>query len=424
MKHLLPMSLKQLNHLDVLRRAERSEITQCKAAAMLAVTDRTIRRQLVRLQTEGPGFLQHGLKDRPSHNKIPEIEKRKIEQLLRARYADFGPTFAAEKLREEHDIDRDPKTIRLIQVRLGLFTPRKALKKAEHRFWRIRRSIFGEMAQFDGSYHPWLEDRLLDTNGQPAELCLLLSVDDATGNILDAQFADHEGVLPVMGFWLSYAHIYGIPKAVYLDRFSTYSMNMKLAAENPDTLTQFERAAKEVGMEVIHAYSPQAKGRVENKFGTLQDRLVKEMRLKYICTVKEANLFLRQTFIPSYNQKFGKPAAKPGDLHRQPAKRELTDILPFIFCRREKRTIQNDFTLPYKKVRLQLLPTPKLAMRPKEQVEVHELPNGSLKLFVRGKQANFHPIHEPHTNIKRIAAPQTLITSKTGHFNFRQNRTF
>lgn len=424
MKHLLPMSLKQLNHLDVLRRAERSEITQCQAAAMLAITDRTIRRQLVRLKTEGPAFLQHGLKGYLSHNKMPETERQKIEKLLRTRYADFGPTFAAEKLREEHAINRDPKTIGLIQARLGLFTPCKRLKKAEHRLWRTRRSIFGEMVQFDGSYHPWLEGRLLDTNGHPAKLCLLLAVDDATGNILDAQFADHEGVLPVMGFWLSYAHIHGIPKAVYLDRFSTYSMNMKLAAENPDTLTQFERAAKEAGLEVIHAYSPQAKGRVENAFGTLQDRLVKEMRLKNICDAKEANLFLRQTFIPSYNQKFGKAAAKPGNLHRQPGEQELIDILPFIFCRREKRTIQNDFTFPYKKTRLQLLPTPRLAMRPKEQVEVHELPNGSLKVLVRGRQANFHPILEPHTDIKNITVPSTLITSKTGHFNFRQNRTF
>lgn len=166
---------------------------------MLQVDDRTIRRQLVRLETEGPGFLQHGLKGQPSHNKIPEMERRKIEQLLRTRYADFGPTLASEKLREEHAINCDPKTIGLIQVRLGLFTPRKALKKTEHRFWRVRRSTFGEMAQFDGSYHPWLENRLLDAQGRPAELCLLLAVDDATGNILDAQFADHEGVLPVMG---------------------------------------------------------------------------------------------------------------------------------------------------------------------------------------------------------------------------------
>ena len=411
MEQTLPMSLRQLSHLDVLRRVARSEITQIKAASMLRVTDRTVRRQLIRLATEGPKFLQHGHKGQPSHNRLLSDEMKKIERLLREKYPDFGPTFAAEKLAETNGIDRDPKTIRRIQVRLGLFTPRKASKKNEHRFWRIRPSVFGEMAQFDGSYHRWLEDRLLDAMGQPAELCLLLAVDDATGHILDAQFAAHEGVLPVMGFWLSYAHIHGVPKAIYLDRFSTYSMNMKLAKENPDTLTQFERAAKEVGIDVIHAYSPQAKGRVENMFGTLQDRLVKEMRLRNIMTVEEANTFLRKIFIPSYNRKFGKVPAVHGDLHRKPSERELQDILPHIFCRRESRIVQNDFTIPYKTKWFQLLPTPRLAVRPKEKVEVHEFPNGSISLHVRGKQANFHTIQERQNKTKTANLPQTLVLS-------------
>lgn len=378
---------------------------------MIHATDRTIRRQLARLEHEGPAFLQHGLKGQPSHNRIPDRETKQIERLLRERYPDFGPTFAAEKLLEFHGVDRDPKTIRRIQVRLGLFTPRRALKKVAHRFWRMRRSTFGEMVQFDGSYHPWLEDRLFDAQGRSAELCLLLAVDDATGNILDAQFAPHEGVLPVMGFWLAYAHIHGLPKSVYLDRFSTYSMNVKLAAENPDTLTQFERAAKEAGVDVIHAYSPQAKGRVENAFGTLQDRLVKELRLRNILTVEEANAFLRKTFIPSYNRKFGKAPARLGDLHRKPTERELRDILPHVFCRREHRVIQNDFTVPYKTRRFQLLPTPRLAVRPKEQVEVHEFPNGSVSLLIRGKKANFHPLPKRQILSQRTVATPTLIAS-------------
>lgn len=387
MQTILPMSVRQLNHLDILRRAERAELTQQKAAALLMVTDRTVRRQLLRLKKEGPGFLQHGQKGHPSHNRLPAKEAGQIEALLRTKYPDFGPTFAAEKLLELHGIHHDPKTIRRIQVRLGLFIPRRAQTRIIHRFKRERRATRGELVQFDGSYHNWFEGR-----GGITKSCLLLAVDDATGDILDAQFGDHEGVLPVMSFWLAYAHIHGIPRAVYLDRFSTYSMNVKLARENPDTLTQFERAAKECGMEVIHAYSPQAKGRVENAFGTLQDRLVKELRLANISTITEANTFLRRSFIPSYNRKFGKAPAHFGDLHRKPTERELRDILPYIFCRRETRVIQNDFTLPYKTVRLQLLPTPRLAMRPKERVEVHELPGGSIHLFLRGKPANFHPI--------------------------------
>lgn len=411
MQHLLPMSLKRLNHLDVLLRAERSEMTRRKAAALLHITDRTVRRQLVRLANEGPVFLQHGLKGRPSNNQIPDKEKERIKQLLLEQYPDFGPTFASEKLLEIHDIDRDPKTIRRIQVGLNLFVPRKTVKKVVHRSWRVRRPVFGELVQFDGSYHPWLEDRLLDLDGHPTELCLLLAIDDATGSILDAQFAPHEGVLPVMGFWLEYAGIHGLPKAIYLDRFSTYSMNMKLAKENPDTLTQFERAAKETGIEVIHAYSSQAKGRVENIFGTLQDRLVKEMRLANIHTVEKANIFLRKTFIPAYNKRFACQAAVQGNLHRKPSKQELSDVLPYVFCRRERRVIQNDFTFPYKTAWFQLLPTPRLAMRPKETVEVYELPNEEIRLLIRGKPAKFLPILKRSKNKKTTVALKTLVAS-------------
>jgi transposase len=381
------MSLRQLNHLDLLRRVERSELTERKAADLLRVTDRTVRRQLARLDEEGPGFLRHGLKGQPSNNRMPDKEAEKIEELLREKYSDFGPTFAAEKLAELHGIDRDPKTVRRILIRLGLFIPRRSRTQAVHRFWRIRRSIIGELVQFDGSYHDWFEGR-----GGISEACLLLAIDDATGGILDAQFAPHEGVLPVMGFWLSYAAIHGIPRAVYLDRFSTYSMNMKIAAENPDTLTQFERAATDVGMKIIHAHSPQAKGRVENAFGTLQDRLIKEMRLKNIRGIEEANVFLRRIFIPAYNRKFGRAPAKPGDLHRKPTERELGDVLPYVFCRKETRVVRNDFTLPYKTAWFQLLPTPRLAVRPKERVDVHEMPDESIQLFVRGKRANFLPL--------------------------------
>ena len=403
METLLPMSLRQLNHLDLLRRVERSEITERKAADLLQVTDRTIRRQLARLDEEGPGFLKHGLKGQPSNNRLPDQETKKIEKLLREKYPDFGPTFAAEKLSELHDIDRDAKTVRRILINLKLFIPRRVRTKVVHRFWRVRRSMRGELVQFDGSYHDWFEGR-----GGISEACLLLAVDDATGHILDAQFAPHEGVLPIMGFWLSYAAIHGIPQAVYLDRFSTYSMNMKLAAENPDTLTQFERAAKDVGMGVIHAHSPQAKGRVENAFGTLQDRLVKEMRLAGIGGVEAANVFLRRTFIPSYNRKFGKAPAKPGDLHRKPTEREQKDVLPYVFCRKETRVVRNDFTLPYKTAWFQLLPTPRLAVRPKERVDVHELPDESIRLVVRGKRANFLPLPTRPTGTSGAATTLTV----------------
>lgn len=389
MHDTLPMSLRQLNHLDILRRVERAEITQCAAAALLGVTDRTVRRQDARLAAVGPESLVHGLKGQRSNNRMPEKEEQKIVLLLGKQYPDFGPTFAAEKLLELHKVVRDPRTVRRIQVGLGLFSPRRLRVPVEHRTARVPRPSIGDLIQFDGSYHDWFEGR-----GGIVEACLLLAVDDATGGITSASFAAHEGVSPVMAFWLNYAGEHGIPRAVYLDRFSTYSMNMKVAAENPDTLTQFERAAKEVGMEVIHAQSPQAKGRVERKFRDLQDRLVKEMRLRGIASIAEANAFLAKRFIPSFNRKFARPPAKKGDQHRKPSEAELTDVLPFVFCRRESRVITNDFTFPYGKTRLQLLKTPRLTMRPKERVDVHELPSGDIHLFVRGRPANFRPAAE------------------------------
>lgn len=402
MEHTLPMSVKQLNVLDILRRVGRGELTAVKAGAILHIDERSVRRKVGRLLGEGPVSLQHGLKGRMSNNALPPKEANRIQQLLRTKYPDFGPTFAAEKLCELHHIHRDPKTIRSIQIRLGLWKPRSSRTAAEHRFFRERRDVFGEMQQFDGSYHDWFEGR-----GGIGEACLLLAIDDATGCITHAWFAPHEGVLPVMGFWLEYAHLQGLPKAIYLDRFSTYSMNVKLSRENPDTLTQFERAAKEVGMEVIHAMSPQAKGRVERVFETLQDRLPKELRLRGISTVEEANQFLATTFIPLFNKKFGRDAKRSGNLHRKPSERELTDILPYIFCRREKRTIQNDFTVPYKTRWFQLLPTPRLAMRPKESLWVHEFPDGDIRLLVRGKQANFCSL--PHRQTKTKQRAQTLV---------------
>lgn len=407
MEKLLPMSQKQLNKLDILKRTSRKEMTQEHAASLLKVRPRTIRRQLKKLDLEGPKSLHHGLTGKPSNNSLPQKEILKIEQLLKNKYPDFGPTLVTEKLYEIHGIKRDPKTVESIQIRLGLFKPRRQRKKSKHREWRLPRATFGELVQFDGSYHDWFEGR-----GEIHESCLLLAVDDATGKIIHAKFAPHEGVLPVMDFWLEYIGINGVPREIYLDRFSTYSMNVKLAKENPDTLTQFERVCREVGMGVVHAYSSQAKGRVERKFKTLQDRLVKEMRLRNICSIEEANDFLVNEYIETLNKKFFKEARQKGDLHRKPTKHELAKIFPYIFCRLSSRVIQNDFTISYKNIWLQILPTKRLAMRPRETAWVHEMPDESLHVFVRGKEANHAVIAKQiHNRVKSTKQLKTLIYS-------------
>jgi transposase len=387
---LFPMSHRQLKMLDILERVRRRELSQVKAATLLEVTDRTIRNRIDRLEREGSASLIHGMTGQTSNNRLSETEEQRIADLLKRHYPDFGPTFAAEKLRDLHGIDHDPKTIRRIQIAEGLWDPKTRSAIEAHRSWRLRRATLGELIQFDGSYEWWLEDRY------PTKLCLLAAIDDATGNILSASFGPHEGVLPVMGFWSDYARIHGLPKAIYLDRFSTYSMNLKDAKENQDTATQFERACNELGIDVIHAHSPQAKGRVERLFRTLQDRLVKELRLAGIRTLEEANRFLKEAFIPRFNERFGRSPVDPSDLHRKLSDPELT-TLPRMLCRRETRTLRNDFTIPFRHTWYQLLPTPRLALRPKDKVTIHELPDESIRLAVRGKDVLFKEIVERRT---------------------------
>jgi hypothetical protein len=397
------MSYAQLNVHDILRRVERHEVTQAKAAELLKVTDRTVRNRLDRLKREGPSSLIHGLTGKRSNHRLLDSEEKRIEKILKTRYPDFGPELAMEKLSEVHGIDHDPKTIRRIQIASGLWHPKRRCAIETHRAWRLPRSSLGELLQFDGSYEYWLEDRY------PGKLCLLLAIDDATGRILHASFGPHEGVLPVMGFWNEYVRIHGLPKAIYLDRFSTYSMNLKDARENQDTATQFERACHELGIEVIHANSPQAKGRVERVFRTLQDRLIKELRLAGIRAAEEANVFLKDLFIPRFNERFGRTPSNPSDLHRKLGEREQLG-LSRIFCRMELRTLRNDFTIPFRNAWYQILPTPRLALRPKDEVVVHEYPDRSLILTVRDKDVLFKEITERRTWALRPER-RTLIPS-------------
>lgn len=400
-KPSVSLTPEQISEHDILQRVIRREMSTVHAAELLHLTPRTIRRKKDLLLQYGPAALIHGLTGKRSNARIHEDEEVLVGSLLKEKYSDFGPTFAAEKLRELHGINRSSNTIQRIMEDIGLWSSKKHKASPVHREWRMRRSCFGELVQFDGSYEWWLEDRY------PLKLCLLAAIDDATGKILFARFEYNEGVFPVMRFWQSYIEQNGVPQSIYLDRFSTYSMNVKAAKENPDTATQFERAAKDLGINLIHALSPQAKGRVERLFETLQDRLVKELRLAGINTPEDANIFLEKTYIDVFNQRFAKEAAKQGDLHRTLGEKERA-TLPLILCRREQRVLQNDFTISYKSIRYQLLSTPRLLMRPKDEVLVHELPDATIRLFIRNKEAPWKKIKDRNGWAGELAAPLPL----------------
>lgn len=379
------MSQKEASRYDIIQKAIKKEIKGVEAAEMLNLTDRHIRRLKKKVSRYGIKGLIHANRGKPSKRKLPEKEAEKIKKLLHKHYSDFGPTFAAEKLDEVHKIKRDSKTIRAIMIREELWKPKRK-KKQEYRSWRQRRATFGELEQYDGSYEHWFEDRGL-------KCCLLASIDDATGKITHAKFDEHEGVEPTFNFWQEYFQINGKPHEIYVDKFSTYSMNHKLAKENLDTLTQFQRAMQQLNVGVINAHSSQAKGRVERLFKTLQDRLIKELRLNNISTVKKANEFLEKTFIPNFNARFSVIPRSEANLHKSLTQQEKNQF-PSIFCRHYERTIRSDYTLSYKNSWYQLEETQSVVMFKKEKVAVEERFDGAIKFKLRGKYLNYKQLPE------------------------------
>ena len=401
MKHII-MSVKEVEKVKVVRDILAGRRMQKDEAERLGVTTRCIRNWMSSFDTDGPEGLVHGNRGKISPRRVPKKEQNKIVSLIRSKYPDFGPTFACEKLSEEHQISRDPKTIRSIMMKEKLWIPGTNTKlTAVHRAWRERRAKLGELVQFDGSYHHWFEDR--EGTG---EECLLAAIDDATGEILYACFATDEGTLPVMGFWTIYANKHGLPVCVYVDRFSTYKMTQEMAKQNPDVKTQLERAFATLGVTLVFALSPQAKGRVERLFKTLQNRLVKELRLRNISTLKEANRFLEKTFIPAYNRKFRVDPREQGNAHRPFSSREL-QLLPETLCRLESRVVQNDFTCSFKTQWFQMLPSKGLAIRPQDPVVVREYPDRTLSFTIRSKRVQTKSIP------KRISTAASRRTKTT-----------
>lgn len=352
--------------------------------------------------------LIHGNRGQESYNKIDGGEKERIVKLLHKHYHDFGPTFAGEKLLENHNITHDSKTIRQIMIDEGLWKPRSKKKQSEHRQWRERRACYGEMVQFDGSYEHWFENRN-DTN----KVCLLAAIDDATGNIVHARFDKHEGVFPVFGFWQEYIIKNGKPRSIYLDKFSTYNVNHKLAKENGDTLTQFERVCDELKIEPIKANSPQAKGRVERLFETLQDRLVKELRLANISNTAEANIFLEKIFIPKFNSRFSVEPKNQTNLHQKLHKKEINQ-LSGIFSRQTERTILNDFTFSFKKQWYQLTKEQAATICKKDIIIVEEQLDKTIKIRLRNKYLNYRLLPKrPEKQKTSVKMPWIIPASKS-----------
>ncbi len=257
------------------------------------------------------------------------------------------------------------------------------------------------MLQFDGSYHKWAEDRA-------GEWCLLAAIDDATGIPAKAKFDTDEGVFPVFKFWKEYAREHGKPRSIYLDKFSTYKMSQRVAVENHETQTQFQRAMGQLGIEPITAHSPQAKGRIERMFSTFQDRLVKEMRLRNISTIEEANKFLEEEFLPNYKTKYAVEPASKVNLH-QPLNQNEKSKLNSIFSKQTTRLVKNDFTISFNNQWHQLLKEQPATVRKQDKITVEERLDGTIHFSIRGKYLNTKVITERPQKIKK---PEWILPSK------------
>lgn len=401
----ITMSLSEIKKYDIIKKVISKELNGSEAAELLNLTSRHIRRLKKKVSGNGIKTLAHGNRGKPGNRRLSDKENKKIADLIRRKYPDFGPTLATEKLIELNKIERSRGAIRAIMIREEIWKP-KSKKKETHREWRQRKASKGELVQYDGSYEHWFEDR-------GPEVCLLASIDDADSEVR-ARFDEHEGVEPTFSYWRNYIENCGKPNAIYVDRFSTYSMNHKLAKENPDTLTQFERAMKELNIGIIHAHSPQAKGRVEKLFRTLQDRLIKELRLAGISAIKEANEFLEKKFLPKFNAKFMVEPRAKANLHKNLNEQEKKK-LDSVFSRQYVKSVMNDFTISHKKKCYQLEKIQPATICKQDKVTVEEQIDGSIKIRLRSKYLNYRLLPEKPKKINSKGSLSWVIPQSKGH---------
>ncbi len=332
----LRMSRKERDRMKVMEQVQRGLMSQVKAAEVLRLSVRQVRRLEGRYRREGDMGLVHRSRGRPSSRRIDEAVRRRALEWIEHRYRDFGPTLAAEYLAREARIEASRETVRGWMIQAGIW--RGSRKKRPHRRRRPRRRCRGELVQVDTSIHDWFEGR-----GETA--VLITMIDDATNHVFQRFFASDTTVanMAIIG---DYIARHGRPIALYTDWASHFkhTSHRKERRMMREKQTQIERALGELGIELIAARSPQAKGRVERRFGVDQDRLVKALRLNNISTIEAANRLLGEQYLPRMNEKFTSAPAEAADAHRGAQGLDLDAI----FSVQETRRVANDCTVQFK----------------------------------------------------------------------------
>jgi hypothetical protein len=382
-KDLLEMSQRERDVLKVMSAVLKGQRTQVEAARLLRRSVRQVRRIEQRLRAEGDGGVIHKLRGRPSNRRLDEAVRDRALRLYRERYRGFGPTLAAQKLAEEHTLTVARETLRQWLLSEELWSRQR--RRDRHRSRRPRRACLGEMVQADASEHEWLE-------GRGPVLTLVGMIDDATGRVLARFHAAEttEAYMDVLWRWL---RKHGRPLAWYSDRHGIFRAESRLLGEHEPVSvpTQFSRALSELGIELILANSPQAKGRVERLWGTCQDRLVKELRLAGAATIEQANEVLERQFLPWFNRRCTVAAASPNDAHRPVgAKLDVAAIL----SHQEVRTVANDYTIRLEGRVYQLL-APAWPGERGGQVIVERRLDGTMHVRFKGRYLAYQEVQSP-----------------------------
>ena len=407
------MSHRELERAEVMGRVKARDLPLKDAAALLDLSYRQAKRVWRRYGERGAEGLKHGNAGRESNRGKPGRLRRRVLNLIRRKYSGtegerFGPTLAAEHLAEEDEIVLDHETLRRWMLEEGLWSRRRKRKKHCQR--RERKPHFGELVQLEGSFHEWLEER--GPRG-----CLMNMVDDATGTT-ELRMGKEETIWAAVGVLRAWIEQYGVPRALYTDWKNVYkrkaTSSEQLRGEVP--VTQFGRMCQKLGIRIIAASSPQAKGRVERNHGTHQDRLIKKLRRKGIASYGAVNQYLEQEYLPQHNRHFARPAAQAEDYHgRTPSRRELREI----FRLESTRSISNDWVVRYENRWLQLHPGWRRYGPTQSKALVCEYEDGSVEAYYRGERIRFHQIAEPVREVAesrlRAASIQVRRKAKPDH---------
>jgi hypothetical protein len=393
------MSKKEIRRLPIIHRVINQRLSQKGAGKLIGISERQIRRIVRKVEKHGDEGIIHGNRGKESMRKMEKSQEEQIVKLLKEdKYEGFGPTLAAEKFREREKIEVGREKMRQIMQTNGMEYRRHRRNKGKIHQWRERKHNVGEMIQIDGSEHDWLE-------GRGPKVVFMGYIDDASNEVY-GRFYKYEGTYPAMDSFGRYVKEKGLPKSIYIDRHSTYlttrKPNIEEELKGRYAKTQFGRAIEELEVEIIYAESAEAKGRIERLFDTLQDRMIKEMRLEGIKTMEEANRFVEE-YLPKHNARFMKEPIGRDNLHREIPK----DIkLDEVFCIKEKRYIGNNYVVEWNN-RILLIKNPSITMK-NQRVMVMEDFKGGLRIKYKDCYLEYRDVTEQDMEARKKA----IITLK------------